>query len=145
MDCRLHIIRVDTERRNSKPTYRFVVVDCSRAKNYPANFVCMLPLMTDASRAKSASAFRNVFGDKSRDLAIRLLNKALLNESDAEIKTEIEKRLTLLEPKQARVLVCTECKKSFRTTNNRIYKHPFCSDCYSKLYGQKVILEKIRQ
>ena len=101
--------------------------------------------MTDSPGAKSDSAFRNVFGDKSRDLAIRLLNKALLNESNAEIKTEIEKRLTLLEPKQAKLLVCTERKKSFQTTNNRMYKHHFCSDCYSKLYGRKVILEKIRQ
>jgi hypothetical protein len=136
MDCKLQVFKIENE-RNCRPDYRFAVVDHSKSKTYPANFVCMLPLKIEMPAAKTTNVFGNVFGDKSTDLAIKLLNKALINESDSEIKTEIARRLALLEPKQERVLICSECKKPFQTPNNRKYKHPFCSDCYTKRCSRK--------
>jgi hypothetical protein len=136
MDCKLQVFKLENE-RNSRTDFRFAVVDHSKSNNYPANFVCMLPLKIEVPAAKTTNVFGNVFGDKSTDFAIQLLNKALISESDKEIKLEIARRLTLLEPKQTMVLTCSECKKRFQAPNNRKYKHPFCSDCFSKRYSRK--------
>ena len=40
-----------------KQTYRFAVVDYSRSKSYPANFVCMLPAKVDQGKGKIANVF----------------------------------------------------------------------------------------
>jgi hypothetical protein len=94
MDCKLQVFKLKNE-RNSTTDFRFAVVDHRKSDNYPANFVCMLPLKIELPATKTTNVFGNVFGDKSEALAIQLLNKALTNESDAEIKKEITRRLTL--------------------------------------------------
>ena len=42
----------------------------------------------------------------------------LKSESDMEVKTEIERRLKLLDPKQAGLVECSLCKKTFPTAQN---------------------------
>lgn len=135
MDCSLHVVKVDNERRNSKPAYRFAVVDNSKSK-YPANFVCMLPVKVESSKEKSTNTFGDLFGDESADFAIQLLNKALITENNTEIKSEIEKRLTLLLPKHVETVECSECQKPFQKPSNRKYKHPFCTECYGKRFSK---------
>ena len=78
--------------------FRFAVVDLDVRKNYPLNFVCMLPTKIDAD-AKSQSVFRQIFGDKSVEQARELLSAALETETDSEVKAEISRRLKLLEGK----------------------------------------------
>ena len=78
--------------------FRFAVVDLDKRKNYPLNFVCMLPMKIDAD-SKSQSVFLQIFGDKSVEQARALLTGALETESNSEIKAEIERRLKLLEAK----------------------------------------------
>lgn len=78
--------------------FRFAVVDLDKGKNYPLNFVCMLPTKIDAD-GKSQSVFLQIFGDKSVEQARALLTGALESESDSEVKAEIERRLKLLEAK----------------------------------------------
>jgi len=78
--------------------FRFAVVDLDKGKNYPLNFVCMLPTKIEAA-GKSQSVFLQIFGDKSVEQARVLLTGALETESDSEVKTEIERRLKLLEVK----------------------------------------------
>ena len=53
MDCRLQVFKLDATDSNLKQTYRFAVVDYSRSKSYPANFVCMLPAKVDQGKGKS--------------------------------------------------------------------------------------------
>ena len=130
----MHVVKVDNERRNSKPAYRFAVVDYSKSESYPANFVCMLPIKVESPKEKSTTAFGNLFGDKSPDFAVQLLNRALINENNTEIKLEIEKRLTGLRPKQVETVRCSECERPFQKPSNRKYKHPFCAECYSKRF-----------
>ena len=78
--------------------YRFAVVDLDKAKKYPLNFVCILPSQLN-HEGKGLSVFVKVFGDKSIEVAQKLLLDALEHERDAEVKGEIERRLKLLEPK----------------------------------------------
>ncbi|MGD6851914.1 MAG: hypothetical protein ACQCN6_07650 [Candidatus Bathyarchaeia archaeon] len=111
-------------------------MDYSKAREYPANFVCMLPIKIELVKGKSLNTFGALFGEKSVDFAIELLKKALLSERDAEIKTEIEKRLKLLDPKQAKKVECRACGKIFEPAKMKKYKHPFCRECYRKRFAR---------
>jgi hypothetical protein len=135
MDCRLQVFKLDAEDGNLAKTYRFAVVDFSRSKSYPANFVCMLPAKVDQGKGKIANVFGTLFGDRSLELAIGLLTDALKSESDVEVKAEIERRLKLLDPKHAGLVVCSLCKKTFRPPKMRRYKQHFCRECFRKRFG----------
>jgi hypothetical protein len=80
-----------------KAYIRFVVVDLDRSKEYPANFICLLPKNIKVN-GKRTTKFESNFGDNSSELAKKLLKRALRAESDREVKTEIRKRLDLLNP-----------------------------------------------
>ncbi len=137
MDCKLQVFKLDREEGNSTATYRFAVVDCNKSKRYPANFVCMLPSKVDLVKGKNANVFGGLFGDKSLEFAIDLLNKALKSESDAEVKTEIERRLKLIDPKQATTFKCRVCKKTFQAAKTVKYKQQFCKECYRKRFARQ--------
>jgi len=99
MKPRLYLLKRDVGRSfyNPKTEVVFVVVDSDISRDYPLNFVCVLPLYQGL--ASGHSAFRKLFGEDSVPLAKKLLSKALAKESDLEIKTEIVKRLKLLNTK----------------------------------------------
>lgn len=137
MDCRLQVFKREQTDNSLGKTYRFAILDSSKAKEYPANFVCMLPLKVDQGKGKTLNVFGELFGDKSVDFAIGLLKEALKTESDSEVKTEIERRLKLIDPKQANVVQCCKCKKSFHPRKIRRYKQNFCDDCLKAEYGQR--------
>lgn len=133
----MQVFKRDAEDSNLAKTYRFAVLDFSRSKSYPANFVCMLPVKVDQGKGKIANVFGELYGDKSLDFAIELLNKALKSESDTEVKTEIERRIKLIDPKQANLVKCCVCKKTFQPVRIRKYKQNFCDDCLKKRYGRR--------
>ena len=85
----------DSEDYSAARRFRFAVVDLDKCKNYPLNFVCMLPAKI-AADGKSQSVFQQIFGDKSVEQAKAFLTGALETESDSEVKAEIERRLKLL-------------------------------------------------
>lgn len=132
MDCRLQVFKTDGQFAR---TYRFAVVDFCKSKSYPANFVCMLPVKVEQRKGKIANVFGEIFGDKSLDFAIELLNKALKNESDLDVKTEIERRLKLIDPKQVNLVKCSGCKTVFQPQKIRRYKQNFCESCFKARYG----------
>jgi hypothetical protein len=132
MDCALQIFKIENQKIKKKSEYRFAVVDNTKAKKYPANFVCILPRKLERSDSKNINNFANVFGEKSTAFAVDLLNKALITEYDNEVRIEIEKRLTLLSRDSVEMVQCSECKRSFQKPSNRKYKHPFCNECYRK-------------
>lgn len=74
----------------------FVVVNLDKAREYPANFVCVLPAQK-YSITRPSTAFSRVFGASGLGLAKRLLRDALRDEDESEIKEEIERRLKILE------------------------------------------------
>jgi len=131
MNLRLYVSKRDDMRDYSKGhRIRFVVVDLDKSRNYPANFVCMLPQKPDAS-SKPSNVFSRVFGNDSLELAKQLLTKALKAENDSEIKAEIEKRLKLLEPKPAVQVKCRVCGNFFEPKRRR-FKQKICQECIQK-------------
>ena len=125
------------EDRNSAATYRFAVVDYNRSESFPANFVCMLPAKVDPRKGKVANVFGTLFGDRSLDFAMHLLNDALKSERDLEVKTEITRRLKLIDPKQANLILCSGCNKTFQPRKIRKYKQNLCPECLKKRFAAR--------
>jgi hypothetical protein len=130
MDCRLQVFKKEPNSNLAK-AYRFAVVDFSRSKNYPSNFVCMLPLKVDQG-GKIGNVFGELFGDRSLELAMGLLKEALKTENDVDVKAEIERRLNLIDPKRINVIKCSGCKKTFHPQKIRKYRQNFCQECLQK-------------
>jgi hypothetical protein len=116
--------------------FRFVVVDADKAKGYPANFVCLLPT-TVSNGGNVNNVFFKVFGDKSLEHAKLLLTDALKNESNHEVRVEIERRLKLLDPKQVGQIKCSGCGKLFQPRRIRRFKQNFCQECFKRKYDAR--------
>jgi len=137
MNLRLRVSKNDDARDYSQGRYiRFAVVDMDKSKNYPANYVCMLPLQPRAN-GKVNNVFSELFGSNSLDLAKKLLAKALKAESDSEIIAEIEKRLKLLEPKPPIQITCRVCGKRFEPEHRR-FRQRICLECRQKKYSKQI-------
>jgi len=80
---------------NPKTIVHFVIVDSETRKNYPLNFVCVLPNVQGL--VKGQTMFSRIFGEESVPLAKRLLAKALRRESDLEIKSQVGHRLKMID------------------------------------------------
>ena len=107
-----------------------------KSKDYPANFVCMLPLNI-RPEVKSVSIFRRIFGEESLPVAKGLLAEALKREDEAEVRGEIERRLKLLEPKPVFEKVCVSCGKTFQAASRKGFKQRFCPECLKKRFGDR--------
>ena len=137
MDIRLQVFKLDADDDNySRRSFRFAVVDFSKSKSYPQNFVCMLPVQLGAG--KSDCFFLHVFKDKSLEQAKALLKAALEREDNSEVKAEIERRLKLLEPKGVNQIKCSGCGKLFQPRRIRRFKNKFCEECMKKKFGSRV-------
>lgn len=134
MNAKLYIFKRDDIRDYSMRNHiHFAVVDMDRSKEYPLNFVCVLPQQMSVM-VKQSSAFAKIFGDQSLQVAKKLLTDAMENEDDSEIKTEIEKRLKLLEPKQPLHVKCRVCGKMFEPKYFRRYYPKTCQECNKKMH-----------
>jgi len=131
MNLRLHVSKNGDARDYSQRGYiRFAVVDLDKSKNYPANYVCMLPLQPRAN-GTAHNIFSELFGNDCLELAKRLLSEALKAENDSEIKAEMEKRLKLLEPKPFGQVKCRVCGNFFEPGRRR-FKQRICQECIQK-------------
>lgn len=136
MDIKLQVFEYYADDDNySRKSFRFAVVDSSKSKSYPQNFVCMLP--SQFGKGKVDSAFLKLFGDKSLEQAMSLLKAAWEREDDSEIKAEIERRLKLLEPKVVNQIKCSGCGKLFQSKRIRKFKNNFCDECMKKKFGSQ--------
>jgi hypothetical protein len=136
LDIRLQVFEYYLDDGNySKRRFRFAVLDFSRAKTYPQNFVCVLPAKLGEGTADSA--FVRVFKDKSMEQAKSLLKVAWEKEDDSEIKAEIERRLLLLEPKKVNKIKCSGCGKLFQPNRIRKFKNNYCEECMRKKFGSQ--------
>jgi hypothetical protein len=78
-----------------KKRIKFVVIDLDRSREYPLNFVCILPKQIKENDGHHTK-FERRFGDESLELAKKLLRRSLKAENDWEIKEAIRERLKLL-------------------------------------------------
>jgi len=121
---------------SSGKCFSFAVVDLDKNEEYPLNFVCMLPLQLSLDR-KGGSAFVKAFGDQSFAVAKQLLLESLDRETNAEVKTEIERRLKLLEPKPDFEKRCLICGKIFQAKPKHGFKQRYCPECVTKKFGNR--------
>jgi len=135
MDFRLQAFKRDPIEGKTSGTIRFAVINSDKAKSYPSNFVCMLPLKMQ--KGKIENVFGDTFGDKGLDIALELLKDALKRENDFEVKTELERRLKLIDPKQVNQVKCSVCGKQFQAHRIRKFKQNICQECLSKKYGAR--------
>ena len=128
MDLKLHIIkRDDIDDYSQRNRFCFAVIDLSKSKSYPSNYVCKLPMQP--RKGKNENGFERVFGENSVEQAKMLLTGALKTVDDPEVRVEIERRLKLLEPKQASQIKCSGCGKLFQPRRIRRLKQNFCEKC----------------
>jgi hypothetical protein len=95
MKPRLYILKKTKGQTTStkKTVFRVVVTDQEKGKKYPANFVCILPVQFGFP----SCTFEKLYGDKAREVAKALLTEAHQKEEVVEVKTELKRRLKLLE------------------------------------------------
>ena len=137
MRVQLYILKYDKATDYSGGKHlRFTVVNLDRAKDYPLNFVCTLPIRLSRNE-KKLTTFEEIFGKSSLEVAKKLLTDALKSEGDAESRGEIERRLKLLEPESTREKKCTSCGKTFRTDPKKKFSQRFCEDCVRKKFGSR--------
>ena len=135
MSFRLHVSRHDDMRDYSDGRrFRFAVVDLERGKDYPANFVCMLPLNVEFN-GKAYNIFTRIFGSDSLKVAKWMLVNALEREKDSAIRDEIERRLKLLDSKSKVEVVCVSCGKPFQKKSGKSFKQRFCQECLMKRFA----------
>jgi len=135
MKLRLHISRNDDLKDYSRGQYfRFAVVDLDKSKQYPANFVCMLP-KKPTNNDTPHNIFSKIYGKDSIKLAKQLLTKALSSANDLETKKAITARLKLLEPKSPLQVKCCRCGKTFTPLGMRYRRQKVCSECKQKMYS----------
>jgi len=128
----LHITKyLNSTTYNKGTTIKFAVVDLNEPEEYPLNFVCVLPRHIDPN-GKLISKFSNEFGDKSQDLAKKLLKVALITENDFDIKKAIIERLKLLDSKPKNITKCSKCGNEFIYKKYRYGRQKTCSDCKNK-------------
>ena len=99
----LSIFKREMNDYSGRNNIRFAVVDLDRSREYPVNFVCILPKQIKAN-GKNHTKFERKFGDDSLDLAEKLLKRSLKAENDWEVKEEIRDRLDLLKPKPQKTI-----------------------------------------
>ena len=112
-------------------SFSFAVLDLDKAEAYPMNYLCIMPIGLNAE-AKATSIFERTFGEESYRLAQELLQNALKVETNDEVKTEIQRRLKLLEPKPKLEKRCMVCGKLFQAKPKPGIKQKYCPDCLMK-------------
>ena len=111
--------------------FHFIVINPEKNKDYPLNFVCILPLRVNSNFKTS---FEQRFGDESLAVAKTLLTGALQSEVSQDAKNEIGRRLKLLQPETACQKTCASCGKTFQA-KKKPFKKRYCEDCLRKKFG----------
>jgi len=119
----------------TKIKYLFAVIDLDKSKQYPQNFVSVLPKKIDAI-VKPSNKFEELFGNESLEVAKQLLETALKSRPDAETAKAIMGRLKLLEPKTANKTKCQNCGKLITQSKRRYRVYKFCYDCHKEGYSK---------
>lgn len=137
MNLTLYISKNYGSRRNKKSSYiRVALIDTDISKEYPANFVCMLPKNLNQNPKKPCK-FQEKFGDQSLQIIKKLLDEALKTEDDVEFKKELIKRLEILKAKSKNLVTCNVCGREFKARKFGYRMQKTCYECIAKRYKTK--------
>ena len=132
MNLQLLITKKQYTHYNSrtKTKHLFAVIDLDESKQYPQNFVSVLPLHISAT-VKPSNVFERLFGNKSLEIANQLLHKALESRPDYETTKAIRERIELLATQQNNIVRCQNCGNTIK--QSRKFKHfKVCYQCHLK-------------
>jgi hypothetical protein len=137
MNLQLLITKKETRYHNTitKTKHLFAVIDLDKSKQYPQNFVSILPKSIKTT-VKPSNAFEGIFGNQSLEMAKQLLEKALKTKPNSETTKAIRDRLNLLDPKPTLEAKCLRCGKLFKPKKRGHKRYPFCYECYLKRYSK---------
>ena len=133
MNLQLLITKKETRYHNTitKTKHLFAVIDLDKSKQYPQNFVSVLPRNINAI-VKPANTFERIFGNQSLEMAIQLLEKALRTRPNSETTQAIIERLKLLHPQQNNKTKCQNCGNPIKQKKQSFKPYKFCYECHSK-------------
>jgi hypothetical protein len=133
MNLQLLITRKEYTHYNSRTRTKhlFAVIDLDESKQYPQNFVSVLPLHVKAT-VKPSNVFEGLFGNKSLEIANQLLHKALESRPDFETARAIRERIELLATQQNNIVQCLNCGNTIKQSKKRVNHYKVCYQCHSK-------------
>ena len=117
----------------TKTKHLFAVVDLDKSKEYPQNFVSMLPKNIKATE-EPGNIFEGLFGNESIKIAKHLLEKALRTRPNPKTTRALMERLKLLDPKLSNKIKCQNCGTPIKQSKYRFRAYKFCYNCYKKGY-----------
>lgn len=115
----------------TRTKHLFAVIDLDESNQYPQNFVSVLPLHIRAI-VKPANVFEGLFGNKSLEIANRLLHKALESKPDSETAKAIRERIELLATQVNNIAQCQNCGNTINQSKRRAKSYKFCYECHIK-------------
>ena len=138
MNLQLHITKKEIVHYNTrtKTKHLFAVIDLDKSKEYPQNFVSVLPKNIQAI-VNPSNISEELFGNQSVDTAKQLLEKALTTRPDTETTQAIRERLNVLDPKLTLKSKCLKCGEIFEQKKRGYKRYPLCYECYRKRYSKK--------
>jgi hypothetical protein len=113
------------------------VIDTDKSKQYPANFVCILPRNINPN-TKTPNKFQKKYGNQSQEIIKKLLDQALKTADDQDIKKELLARLKILTPKPKNMVKCNVCGKEFKSRKSWYGRQKTCYACKVKKYVDRV-------
>jgi len=133
MNLQLRITKKEVSYYNSgiKTKHLFAVIDLDESKQYPQNFVSVLPMHISAI-VKPANVFERLFGNESLKLANKLLRKALESRHDSGTAEAIRERIKLLAPQLNDKAQCQNCGNTIKQSKRRVKPYKFCYECHMK-------------
>jgi hypothetical protein len=126
----------NVENCNKPSDIGIAVVDLDLSDIFPANFVCTLPKRLMVT-SQNQSEFQKKFGEKSYQILINLLEKALETTDDPNFKEELEVRLKLINPKSKNLVICSICRKNFVAKMIEFSLQENCFSCKNKMLLSK--------
>jgi hypothetical protein len=138
MKLQLRITEKETKHYHTetKTKHLFAVIDLDKSEKYPQNFVSMLPKNIKITE-KPANIFERLFGNESKKIAKRLLEKALKTRPNPKTTLAIRERLKLLDPKLNSKIKCQNCGTPINQSKHKFQPYRFCYDCYKKGYPKQ--------
>jgi hypothetical protein len=131
-DYRLQVVFEPTDKKAWYRKYRFAVIDPKKVNGYPANFICVFPKRIFEA-GKPLSKFGKIFGEKSFELAVELLQDAIKEENNNKVKEELKKRLKAFELARP-TLICSYCQQEFEQYSRMKYRRSLCKGCLEKRF-----------
>ena len=114
----------------------FAVIDLDKTKQYPQNFVSLLPKNIKAT-VKPTNIFEGLFGNESLKIAKHLLEKSLETRHNSKTKQTIRERLKLLGPKLNNKTRCQNCGTTIKQSKHRFGTYKFCYRCHIKGFSKQ--------